>query len=85
MEKEKKERPSQKNSIKAYLMAGNSITPLEALKHFGCYRLQARISELRLDDGMDIITEMQDGGISPISGMPIRYAKYRLRPTTQRQ
>ncbi len=86
MEKEKSPRPSQKSYIKAYLLAGNSITPFEALEHFGCYRLQARISELRNKENMDIITEMQDGGISRISGLRIRYAKYSLRKrTTQRQ
>lgn len=32
------------------------ITPLEALEHYGCFRLAARIKELR-EDGHDIKTK----------------------------
>ena len=34
-------------------MAGNRITPLEALRRFRCFRLGARIADLK-DDGIDI-------------------------------
>lgn len=47
---------SQKSQIKAWLIAGHSITQLEALKMFGSLRLSAIIFDLR-DEGLPIITE----------------------------
>ena len=38
---------SQNKGILAYLQSGKSITPIEALKEFGCFRLSARIFDLR--------------------------------------
>jgi len=38
---------SQKTAILAHLKTGRSITPLEALRLFGCLRLGARIHELK--------------------------------------
>ena len=38
---------TQNESILAYLRRGWTITPLEALRMFGCFRLGARIYELR--------------------------------------
>ena len=38
---------TQNAQIAAYLQAGNSITALEALELFGCFRLASRISDLR--------------------------------------
>jgi hypothetical protein len=38
-------------------MNGRSLTTLEALNMFGCFRLAARISNLR-EEGMDIHTEI---------------------------
>lgn len=40
-------RPTQAGRILAYLRAGNRITALDALERFGCFRLAARIHELR--------------------------------------
>lgn len=48
---------SQCNSILAYLQKGNKITPIEALNKFDCFRLSARIAELR-KDGYAIKTEI---------------------------
>jgi hypothetical protein len=48
---------SQNSLIKGWLMNGRSLTTLEALNMFGCFRLAARISNLR-DEGMDIHTEI---------------------------
>jgi len=48
---------SQKTQIRAYLESGNAITPLEALEMFGCFRLGARIYDLRRD-GMAIERDM---------------------------
>ena len=38
---------TQNNQILNHLHAGNSITPLDALKLFGCFRLGARIYDLK--------------------------------------
>lgn len=48
---------SQSAQIKAALLAGETLTPLDALKRFGCFRLGARIWELRNEQGMNIKTE----------------------------
>lgn len=38
---------SQTMEILSYLQEGNTITPLEALDKFGCFRLSGRIHDLR--------------------------------------
>ena len=38
---------SQTDRILEYMLAGNSITPLEALEKFGCFRLGARIGDIK--------------------------------------
>lgn len=48
---------SQIDLILDHLRAGNSITPIEALERFGCFRLGARIWELR-HAGFDIKDEL---------------------------
>jgi len=40
-------RPTQANRILRYLQAGHRLTPLDALELFGCFRLAARVHELR--------------------------------------
>lgn len=40
-------RPTQAGRILAHLRAGNRLTALEALEKFQCFRLAARIHELR--------------------------------------
>ena len=44
---------TQTQAIYEYLKQGNSLTPLEALEKFGCFRLGARIWELK-DQGFNI-------------------------------
>ena len=62
---------SQKDENWIHLKRGHSITPLEALDMFGCFRLGARIADLR-SEGNDIITEtIKKGGK--------RYASYSLK------
>ena len=39
--------PTQAKVILDHLLIGNRITALDALQHFGCFRLAARIHELR--------------------------------------
>ncbi|MBL0144900.1 MAG: hypothetical protein IPP48_03230 [Chitinophagaceae bacterium] len=51
---------SQRKKIKQYLQAGKAITPIDALKKFGCFRLGARIWELRKLEKLPIKTKMID-------------------------
>lgn len=62
---------SQNNVILAYLLKGKGITPLDALQLCGCFRLSARIHDLR-GKGFAIDTEMVD-----VNGK--RVARYRLK------
>jgi len=48
---------SQKERIKAHLEIYGNITPLGALKEYGCFRLSAVIFDLRAE-GMTIDTKM---------------------------
>tara|TARA_Y100001973_G_scaffold66657_1_gene97439 strand:- start:305 stop:508 length:204 start_codon:yes stop_codon:yes gene_type:complete len=48
--------PTQNQQILEYLKSGKKISPLIALKKFGCFRLSARIFNLR-QEGNPIITE----------------------------
>ena len=48
---------SQSDQILNHLKSGKSITPLEALHLYGCFRLGARINDLR-KDGYPIETEI---------------------------
>ena len=61
---------SQLEAIHCYLVEGNSITPLEALQKFGCFRLSGRILELR-QLGINIKTEYERNGNK-------RFARYNL-------
>ena len=62
---------TQKTRIKEHLIRYNVITPIEALNKFGCFRLAARISELR-EEGLNIKTTI----ITPKNKS--RYAKYSI-------
>lgn len=48
--------PSQATQILRWLQAGKKLTPQDALREFGCFRLAARINDLRRD-GYKINTE----------------------------
>ena len=48
---------SQNTEILSHLQSGQTLTPLEALQLFGCFRLAARIYNLR-DDGHDVSVEL---------------------------
>ena len=48
---------SQEKQIRDYLMTGKSLTPLEALTLFGCFRLSARIHDL-INYGVPIESKM---------------------------
>jgi hypothetical protein len=62
---------SQKESIKRRLLIGLSITPIDALNLYNCFRLGARINDLRRE-GMFIDTTM-------VKNMGKRYASYSLK------
>ena len=47
---------SQNTQILSYLKQGKKITPIDALNKFGCFRLSARILDLR-KSGHPIITQ----------------------------
>jgi hypothetical protein len=47
--------PSTTKKIKAWLLRGYKLTPLQALEKWGCMRLAARIAELR-KGGMAIVS-----------------------------
>lgn len=61
---------TQTEMIRAHLESGREITPIDALQQYGCFRLAARINDLR-KAGMQIetITEQREGKA---------WAKYRL-------
>ena len=65
---------SQGQMILKDLKQGKTITPLDALPKYGCFRLAARIYDLR-SEGHDIQSEM----VHDESGK--QYAKYFLHKT----
>lgn len=67
---------TQKKVILQHLKRFGSIEPLTALREYGCYRLGARINDLR-NDGYNIITEMISS-VSRITGRPVHFANYKL-------
>ena len=64
-------RTPRKKLILDYIREFGSITPLEAIRDLGCYRLSARVHDLR-KAGFNIVTTMIDvknryGGVSQIA------------------
>ena len=57
---------SHKEEVLKYLQSGKKLTPLEALNFFGCFRLGARICELR-QNGYEIINESKNGSFAVYS------------------
>lgn len=66
---------TQNEQIADYLRAGRALTPLDALRQFGCARLAARIGELRAL-GMEIDSIMIE--VDGVHGKA-RVARYVLR------
>lgn len=54
---QEKKTETQKSNILAHLKDGKTITPLEALNLYGCFRLAAIIFVLKHDCGLNIETE----------------------------
>ena len=63
---------TQKEMILEYLQLGHALTPLEALRYFGCFRLGARIADIK-KEGYNIHSELVH---DPKTGK--RYASYIL-------
>ena len=61
---------SQSARILSHLKSGKSITPIEALTLFDCFRLGARIADLR-KEGYEIKTTILNKGVK-------RFASYSL-------
>lgn len=66
---------SQCEKILHYIETEGSITPLDALREFGCMRLASRITDLKRR-GYSITTEMETA--KNRAGEPVRYARYRM-------
>ena len=64
-----------KQLVLEYLREHQTVTPLEAFSKLGCYRLGARIYDLRRE-GHAITTTMVDG--TDRNGDPMRFAMYTL-------
>ena len=69
--------------IRQHLLDGGSITGMEALRDFGCYRLASRISDLRRE-GLNIEKTMETG-INKVTGKPVTYARYYLSKTETKE
>ena len=65
---------TQKQMVLSHLLKFGSIEPLTALREYGCYRLGARIADLR-EDGYDISTRRMEA-YSNITGRKVQYALY---------
>lgn len=66
---------SQNEMILAYLERNGSITQKEAIDHLGCYRLPARIGELK-ERGVRFKRFMEEG--TNRFGERTRYARYSM-------
>ena len=70
---------SQSENVLAHLMEGHSITPLDALEQYGCFRLASIIHNLR-KDGYKIKTKT----VSNLKSGKT-YASYKLEKNAQLQ
>ena len=69
--------------IRERLLSGGSITALEALREFGCYRLASRISDLKRE-GLNLTKTTAERG-SAVTGKTVRYARYFLSNNSNKQ
>ena len=73
---------SQNRAILAHLQAGRTITPLEALHFYNCFRLSARIYDLRQRDHDIRVRRVKF--VAP-SGAVGSYAEYSLLSDTKNE
>lgn len=67
---------SHKEMILDYMREHGSITPMEAIREFGCTRLGARIWDLVHKDGYNITVETVTE--KNRFGKPVSFARYRF-------
>lgn len=67
---------TQCEKILNYIRLNGSITPLDALREFGCMRLASRINDLK-NQGYDIIMKMESS--KNRYGDTVRFARYTLK------
>jgi len=65
-------RETQRSKIKTHLQSGRTITPIDALEMYGCFRLAAIVHNLRDEDEMNIRTDLVTNRYGT------KYAKYIL-------
>lgn len=73
---------TQNQMILEHMREAGSITPGVAVEEYGCFRLSARIAELR-EKGYPIQTEMEVR--KNRYGKKTRYARYRLEEKDEQQ
>ena len=66
---------TQTEKILAYIKENGSITPLDALREFGCMRLASRMNEIK-KDGYSVKRKMETA--KNRKGEPVRYARYTI-------
>jgi hypothetical protein len=57
------------------LKTGRTLTPVDALNDFGCFRLAARVKDLR-DSGHDIVTIRESQGEKVFARYLLRSSNY---------
>jgi len=72
---------TQSQRVLEYIRAYGSITPLEAMRDLGCYRLAARIHDLKAE-GHDI--ESDSVSVRTRTGSTTMVARYRIKPAPER-
>lgn len=70
------ETKKQTEKILLYLRETGSITPIDALREFGCMRLGARIWDLKNKEGYDIRSTIETN--TNRFGDKVHYARYTL-------
>tara|TARA_R110002020_G_scaffold179249_1_gene372412 strand:+ start:1036 stop:1320 length:285 start_codon:yes stop_codon:yes gene_type:complete len=70
---------SQKSKIMKWLDSGNSITPIQALEMFGCFRLAAIIHSIKHQEkefmeNRELITSMVTNKFG------VKYGSYKIKP-----
>lgn len=65
---------TQCEQILAYLRRGKTLTSIDALNEIGCFRLAARVKDLR-DQGHDVVTIRESQGEKTFARYMLRSAK----------
>tara|TARA_R110000824_G_scaffold327627_1_gene514487 strand:- start:181 stop:489 length:309 start_codon:yes stop_codon:yes gene_type:complete len=77
MIKKEKKKVTQTSRIKKYLKEGNSITPLDALRMYGTFRLASIICNLRNNDKFMADKEIKTTMVENKFG--VKFASYRIK------